>query len=79
MKKFENTTNETIDLVNKLSSNLKSMIDEQNKMINLLPENMRSKLSTQQSEINKIMEHIKNGDVEALNQLQQKYANSNIK
>jgi len=79
MDNFQKNANETIDLVNKLSVNLESLIDEQNNLINKMPVEMREKLATEQSEINSIMDHVKNGDVESLINLSKRYANTNSK
>jgi hypothetical protein len=79
MDNFQKNANETIDLVNKLSVNLESLIDEQNNLINKMPVEMREKLATEQSEINSIMNHVKNGDVESLIILSKRYANTNSK
>lgn len=77
MNNFEKKANETINLVNKLSVNLKSLIKDQNNLINEMPIDIREKLTTEQIELNKIMDHVKNGDVESLIKLQKRYANSN--
>jgi CRISPR/Cas system CMR-associated protein Cmr5 small subunit len=79
MDNFQKKANETIDLVNRLSVNLESLIDEQNNLINKMPVEMREKLATEQSEINSIMNHVKNGDVESLINLSKRYANTNSK
>lgn len=79
MDNFQKNTNETIDLVNKLSVNLKTLIDDQNNLINQMPVEIRQQLTKQQSEINSIIDHVKNGDVESLINLSKKYANTNSK
>lgn len=77
MNNFEKKANETINLVNKLSVNLKSLIKDQNNLINEMPIDIREKLTMEQIELNKIMNHVKNGDVESLIKLQKRYANAN--
>lgn len=77
MNNFEKKANETINLVNKLSVNLKSLIKDQNNLINEMPIDIREKLTMEQIELNKIMDHVKNGDVESLIKLQKRYANAN--
>jgi ethanolamine ammonia-lyase large subunit len=71
--------NESLQMINELAGRLSSLMEEQTKVINKLPPQERAKLSVITTEMEAIKKGLKEGDINALELMLKRYADTDSK
>ncbi len=79
MDKTQNTINDTMKLVDQLTDKMDELIKGVNVGINQLPNDQRGEIVKHQAYLNKIMKTVKQGDLQKIQTIIDKHADSTIK
>jgi len=69
--------NDALNMVSSLSANMDKLLKVQTDVIKSLPPEFQGELAFALKDVRAIKKAVKNGDVEKLNELNKRYANSN--
>ena len=79
MDKTQNTINDTMKLVDQLTDKMDELIKGVNVGINQLPNDQRGEIVKHQAYLNKIMKTVKQGDLQKIQTIIDKHADSTTK